>query len=58
MVVDTIGGANNGGVQMEYWVGRGANGGSNFIDNSYFTEDIKDESGVNNGNGYIIITKI
>ena len=42
---------------MQYYVGLGANGGSNFIDENYFKTDIKNESGINDGEGYIVIQK-
>ena len=51
------GGNTNGCQQMQYYVGLGANGGSNFIDENYFKTDIKNESGINDGEGYIVIQK-
>lgn len=43
---------------MQYYVGLGANGGSNFIDETYFVSDRESKSGINDGDGYIIITKL
>lgn len=43
---------------MEYYVALGANGGSNFIDETYFVLDRENKSGVNDGDGYILITKL
>lgn len=51
------GGNTNGYAQMQYYVALGANGGSNFIDETYFLTDIQSKSGINSGNGYIYITK-
>ena len=51
------GGATNGAYQNGFWVGRGAYGGTSYINSSYFSE-INQKSGVNNGNGYIKITRI
>lgn len=53
------GGSNNGyGSGSWGTIGLGANGGSNYIDSEYFTLNILDESGINSGNGYILIEKI
>lgn len=46
------------GKENGYTVGRGANGGSNYINESYFTSGVESKSGINNGNGYIVVTLI
>lgn len=55
---DITGGNTNGRKQMEYYVALGANGGSNFIDETYFVSDRENKSGLNDGDGYIMITKL
>lgn len=49
------GGATNGCTQMDYYVGNGAYGGSNYINPLIFTDRI-DKHGLGYGNGYILIT--
>lgn len=51
------GGETNGAYQSTFYVGRGAFGGTSYIDSSYFS-DIEQQSGINTGDGYIKLTRL